>query len=84
MNGISRETFVEMDQASRDAVLFDLMKDVNGSLGIHCGKIETVDKKIDSLDKKVERRKKFDTTVSAGAGFVGGAVVMLFRGLFGK
>ncbi len=77
MNGISRETFVEMDQDSRLAVLYDFMRDLHGQAEAHC-------EKLDTLGKKFERRKKFDTTVSAGAGFVGGAVVMLFKGLFGK
>lgn len=77
MNGISRETFVEMNQASRDAVLFDFMRDLKQNQEAQC-------QKLDTLNTKFERRKKFDTTVSAGAGLVGGAVVMLFRGLFGK
>lgn len=77
MNGISRPSFERMDVGTQNAVLYDYAENTYALL-------ESLSKKIDCMDKKVERRKKFDTTVSAGAGFFGGAVVMLFKGLFGK
>jgi hypothetical protein len=65
--GISRETFEGMDPGSKLNVLYDYASDA------HKYVCET-QKQIEALEKKVDRRKKFDTSMATGAGLVGGFV----------
>jgi len=63
MDGISKETFEQMDVNSKLNVLFDYAEEA-----IQVAK---------DLDKKIEKRKKFDTVTAAAMGFLGGIVAHL-------
>ncbi len=66
-SGISRETFEGMEQDSKLIVLYDYVADV-----YKCA--YEIQKQVETLEKKVDRRKKFDTSMATGAGLVGGFV----------
>jgi len=72
MNGlnVSRDTFDTLDEESRSRVLFDL---VRGTYECTCG----LDVKVQVLEKKLERKKVFDATVSGFTGMAGGALAVL-------
>ena len=76
-NGISRETYKQMPSDDKLNVLFDLHKDT-----YNCA-CEANDK-ITILEKKVDQRRKIDTTVAAGMGFIGGATVWIIKWIGGK
>ena len=76
-NGISKETYRDMPDSDKLNVLFDLHKDIQ-----KCA-CETQDK-LDSLEKKVDRKRKMDTTVAAGMGLIGGAAVWIVKWVGGK
>lgn len=63
MNIISHDTFECMDENSKLNVMFDLHVDTNNRLQI--------------LEKKVDRRRKFDTAFAGITGFVGGFLAMI-------
>ena len=73
---ITKDTFEKYDSDSKLNTIFDLM------LVQHEGGCDT-EEKLDMLDKKYEHRKKFDSTVSGGMGFIGGAIAVLATRLFG-
>jgi hypothetical protein len=68
MNGISRETFCEMDTDSKLGVLFDYQQEAI--------------KRVSELEDKFDRRKKFDTAVSSFMGLVGGVLAVLGSRIF--
>ena len=70
MDPIARETFQRMPDSNKLDVLFDAMMDIN-----KCS-CETRDH-IATLEKKVDHRKKIDTSVAAGTGLVGGFLAFL-------
>lgn len=76
-NGISRESFEHMEVGSKLNVLFDYMKE-----NYRCS-CDTADK-LEALQSRFDKRKKFDTATSGFFGLLGGATVMLFKGLFGR
>lgn len=69
-NGITRETFEGMDQNSQMLVLFDYAKE---SHQCSCN----TETKLNELEKKFDKRKRFDTGVSTLAGIVSGALSAL-------
>ena len=76
-NGISRETYEKMPADDKLNVLFDLHKDTQ-----RCAcDVET---RLIGLEKKVDRKRKIDTTVAAGMGLVGGATVWIIKWISGK
>ncbi len=77
MNGISKETYRDMQDSDKLNVLFDLHKDIQKST------YETQENLI-RLEKKVDKKRKLDTTVAAGMGFVGGAAVWVVKWIGGK
>ena len=77
MNGISRETFEGMDESSKLNILYDFAKN---SHECAC----RTEEKVVALEKKFDRRKRFDTSISAMAGLVGGASAWLIKWTIGK
>lgn len=67
MNGISKETYRDMQDSDKLNVLFDLHKDTQKCV---CDTQEDLIR----LEKKVDKKRKIDTTVAAIAGFIGGAI----------
>jgi len=78
MNGIvSKDTFKGYSTDSKLDTLYDLQVMT----------ISTIDKRINNHDKriiKIERRKRFDTSVAAGSGILGGFVAMILKLVFWK
>ena len=77
MNGITRETFEQMDDTSKLNVLFDYISEsvqTQKTLGATC---------IDLKDK-IDARRKFDTTVAGLTGFAGGMIAHLGQLVFWK
>ena len=77
MDGISRDTFVEMDVNSKLNVLFDY-----AVLGHEYAC--TTREKLIVLEKKVSSRKRIDSTVAGMMGFVGGLVAVVAKWVMGK
>ena len=77
MNGISRETYEQMDQDSKLNVLFDYALESHKCACDVQGRIE-------KLEKKVDRRKRFDTSVSAVTGVIGGFLAVIGMGFWDK
>ena len=77
MNGITRETYEKMPADDKLNVLFDLHKDT------HKCACDT-EARLIGLEKKVDRKKKLDTTVAAGMGLIGGAAVWVVKWIGGK
>ena len=75
-NGISRETYTGMDADSKLNVLFDLQQEN------HACSCETRDR-LEILENKYDRRKRFDTAVSGASGFVGGALMVFIKWIMG-
>jgi len=76
-NGISRETYEKMGADDKLNVLYDLHKD---TYKCTCEAQE----KLAILEKKVDQRRKIDSTVAAGMGLVGGATVWIVKWIAGK
>ncbi len=76
MNNITRDTFAEMDENSKLNILFDLL---DNAYKCAC---DTKDK-LETLEKKVDNRKKFDTTIAGGAGVIGGIIAHMGEWLIG-
>lgn len=76
-NGITRDTYARMDVESKLNVLFDYAIE---SHRCACANEE----KIEELDKKFDHRKRMDTTISGGAGFIGGALMIFIKWVMGK
>ena len=69
-SGISRETFEGMDQGSKLNVLYDYAVDA-----YKCA--YEIQKQVEALEKKVDRRKKFDTAIAGTFGFIGGVAAYI-------
>lgn len=72
MNGseITRATFSVMPAKDKLNVLFDLAQRNHNCA---C----KTEKKLETLEKKFDRRKKVDTSIAASFGFIGGIVAQL-------
>lgn len=68
MNIISRETFGDMNTDSKLNVMFDLHMDTNQRLQI--------------LEKKVDRRRKYDTALAGITGLIGGFFAVIGGRIF--
>ena len=83
MQGISRETFEGMDDSSKLNVLYDCVIQSHKKITDIETCTENLDKKLDekvgNLEKRFDRRKKFDTSFAGGAGFIGGFVAYLIE-----
>lgn len=75
MNGISRETFAEMPVESKLNVLFDIALEQHQCA---CN----VEEKLNLMEDKLNRSKKIDKGVAAGAGFMGGFIAFFTEKLF--
>ena len=76
-NAISKETYKGFDVDSKLNVLFDYAIESH-----RCAMAN--EEKIEILDKKFDRRKRFDTAVSGASGFIGGAVMVFIKWVAGK
>jgi len=76
MNGISRETFMQMDTDSKLNVLFDFAVDAHQIANV-------ANETTKELTETVRRRRKFDTAFSGAMGFLGGFIAMLGGKLWG-
>ena len=76
-NTISKETYKGFDVDSKLNVLFDYAIESHRCMN-------TNKEKIEALDKKFDRRKRFDTAVSGASGFIGGAVMVFVKWVVGK
>ena len=74
MNGISRETYEEMEVGSKLNVLFDYVKQ---SHECACN----TETKLDALEKKVDRRKNADTAKASFMGLMGGMLAAFGKDL---
>lgn len=63
MNGITRETFEQMDTDSKLNVLFDYI--VSGRV------------KMEELNEKLDKKKRVDTTIAGISGMIGGIIAHL-------
>lgn len=70
MDGISRETFEQMDSDSKLNVLFDYAVDAHKTA-------ELAHKISEALDKRISKGHKVDMVVAGVMGFVGGLVGFL-------
>ena len=70
MNGISRETFDTLDDAGKFGVIFDYLK-----LNHECA-CDTKTK-LETLERRFERKKRVDSAVAAGGGLVGGFIAWI-------
>ena len=69
-NSISRDTFDDMPVESKLGVLFDFAQE---SHRCACA----TEEKVITLEKKFDRKKRFDTSISTAAGLIGGALAAL-------
>jgi len=76
-NSITKETYAGMDSESKLNVLFDFAHESH-----ECA-TDTRDK-LEALEKKFDRRKRFDTAVSGATGLIGGAVMICVKWVVGK
>jgi hypothetical protein len=77
----SRDTFDILSQDGKLGVLYDSLSSLHNKMNDFC-KITTqasriTSAKIEVLDKKFERRKKFNSTLAGSMGFVGGIIAHL-------
>jgi len=71
MNGISKETFRELENdRERTDIIFDLLKDL---FDCSC----KTDERVERLERKFERKKRVDSAVAAGGGLVGGFIAWI-------
>lgn len=75
MNGISRETFEGMDDSSKLNVLYDCAISSNQ-------KMTTLETNVKTLERKFDLRKKFDTSIAAVSGVIGGMIAFFTQKLF--
>ena len=76
MNGISRETFNDYDTNSKLNTLFDYAQATHTMVEEH---MRSLTARVEAL----ERKKKFDTSLSTFMGLVGGMIAGLGKKLFG-
>jgi len=72
MNGITRQTFDDMETHSKLGVLFDYLQETRENTEIIC-------KKHHKRISKLENRRKFDTVIAGSSGLFGGFIAMLAR-----
>lgn len=75
-HGIKKETYVNADEKTRTALTYDFLDTIYTELKGHqgsCGK----------RFEKLERRKKFDTGLSAAMGAIGGFMAFVGKWLIG-
>ena len=89
MNGISKETYQGYDTYSKLNTLFDYIHEI---YNVSCqddtalsDRIDSVQSEVTTLGKKFNRRKKVDTSLGIGSGFLGGIAgffmkTFLFKG----
>jgi hypothetical protein len=70
MDGISRETFEQMNTDSKLNILFDFVVNIEKNATIARGVTE-------ALAESMRQRKKFDSATAAVMGFVGGVIAHL-------
>lgn len=76
-NGITRDTYRELDVNSKLNVLFDYAQKQ------HDKSCATADQ-LEELSDRFERRKRVDTAVSGASGFIGGALMVFVKWVIGK
>lgn len=69
---ISRETFINLPTDNKLDVVFDLLKEA-------VTKQEEIEKKVESCNIQIGRRKKFDSGVAGMMGFIGGLVGFIMQ-----
>ncbi len=74
---ISRETFEPIPINDKLNILFDIAK-----ASWECACVLQV--KIDVMERRIDRRRWFDTSVAAMTGFLGGASVWLIKSFGGN
>lgn len=77
MDGISRETFKEMDTDSKLNVLFDYAVDAHKTAVIAHDIAE-------KLDKRVSGGHRADMLLAGTMGFIGGVVGFIGKAIFGR
>lgn len=77
MNGITRDTYRDLDTDSKLNVLFDYMHEIHDCA---C----STDQKFNDFEKKYDNRKRFDTTIAGTSGFIGGFIAVLVKWIVGK
>lgn len=76
-HGVEKETFVEADEKTFRALTFDILNSIDSNV---CDKYNAHEDRI----SKLEKRKKRDTSVSGGAGLVGGFIAAIVQKLIGQ
>ena len=83
-DGISRETYMNSDPQTGRALTYDMLSEIRSiQLDIKSG-CSSRNSACDARFKKIERKKVFDTSVSAVSGLVGGIMAVLFKPFFIK
>lgn len=77
MDGISRDTFEQMDTDSKLNVLFDYA--VNA-----CETAKTAHDISEKLDKRISKGHKVDMFLAGTMGFIGGLVGFVGKAIFGR
>jgi hypothetical protein len=81
--GIEKQTYVDADEKTTKALTYDLFVSLHKEVG---DLSKRVDKEIDGCSErvsKIEKRKKFDTSISAVSGAIGGFIAILLKKLIG-
>ena len=75
MNGVSKETFLQVDGEARWGLLYDILQGIHDRIG-ECRS------EMGPRVAKLEKKQHKDTAISAGTGFLGGAAVILAKLIF--
>lgn len=75
-HGVKKETYVKADDETFKALTYDMLDSLHANV---CTKYDKHEKRIE----KLESRKKLDTGVSAGSGFLGGFIAVIIQKVAG-
>ena len=76
-DGISRDTYMNSDPQTGRALTYDMLSEIRT---IQLSIVESSNSRISKLEKK----KIFDTSVSAVSGIIGGFIAFIFKPIFFK
>ena len=77
MNGVTKETFLQVDGEARWGLLYDILQGIHDRIGDCRGEMVP-------RVEKLEKKKQHDTAIAAGTGFVGGASAVIAKLIFWK
>jgi hypothetical protein len=82
-HGIKKETYVDADEKTKSALTFDMLDNISSSIDTLNSKFEAqvcaCTEKINSIDKKVDKRRLTDKGFAGMTGVIGGYLSGLFK-----